>query len=94
MPGVIGTNYVTLGCLCTQQWDHQEIVIKARKHLQARGVSCWMDIDGGMKSDLYDSMAEGVTGAAVVVAFMSSAYELSENCQLGKAALTYACACT
>jgi hypothetical protein len=36
----------------------------------------------GMKSDLYDSMAEGVTGAAVIVAFMTRAYELSENCQL------------
>jgi hypothetical protein len=41
-----------------------------------------MDIDGGMKSDIYDSMAEGVQGAACVVCFMTKAYQSSGNCKL------------
>lgn len=35
-----------------------------------------------MQTDLYDSMAEGVQGAAAVVCFMSEQYQLSENCRL------------
>ena len=35
-------------------------VLKALKALQAHGVKCWLDIDGGMSRDIYDSMAEGV----------------------------------
>lgn len=42
----------------------------------------WMDIDGGMKSDIYDSMAEGVQGAACVICFMTQAYQDSSNCKL------------
>lgn len=41
-----------------------------------------MDIDGGMKSDIYDSMAEGVQGAACVICFMTQAYQDSANCKL------------
>ena len=41
-----------------------------------------MDIDGGMQRDIYESMAEGVTGAAAVLCFMSHDYENSENCEL------------
>jgi hypothetical protein len=51
--------------------DCQDVVTRARKELQARGVKCWMDIDGGMQTDIYDSMAEGVQGAACVLCFMS-----------------------
>ena len=46
------------------------------------GFLTWMDIDGGMRRNVYDSMAEGVTGAGCVVAFMSAEYERSENCRL------------
>ena len=35
-----------------------------------------------MQRDIYDSMAEGVSGAAVVVCFMSTSYESSNNCKL------------
>jgi hypothetical protein len=35
---------------------------------------------GGMKGDIYDSMAEGVEGAAAVVAFMTAQYQSSKNC--------------
>ena len=62
--------------------DCQDVVTRARKELQARGVKCWMDIDGGMQTDIYDSMAEGVQGAACVLCFMSKKYQQSENCKL------------
>ena len=42
-----------------------------------------MDIDGGVKRNLYDSMAEGVTGAGCVVCFMTEAYERSDNVRIG-----------
>ena len=35
-----------------------------------------------MASDIYDSMAEGVQHAAVIVCFMSQQYEDSKNCAL------------
>ena len=41
------------------------------------------DIDGGMRQNLYDSMAEGVTNAGCVVCFMTKQYELSENVRTG-----------
>ena len=41
-----------------------------------------MDISGGMGSDIYDSMAAGVSNASVVTAFMSQKYQDSENCML------------
>jgi hypothetical protein len=57
------------------QWDVQEAVVQIKDKLSLKGIKCWMDIDGGMKSDIYDSMAEGVQGAACVVCFMSQAYQ-------------------
>jgi hypothetical protein len=41
-----------------------------------------MDIQGGMSSDIYDSMAQGVQKAAVLLCFMSRTYQISENCKL------------
>ena len=35
-----------------------------------------------MKKDIYDSMAEGVQGAACIICFMSPAYQESANCKL------------
>jgi hypothetical protein len=56
--------------------------VAARERLKAKGVACWMDVDGGMSRNIYDSMAEGVTNASVVVCFMTAAYQASENCRL------------
>lgn len=64
------------------QWDVQEQVKEIKGLLNERQIKCWMDIDGGMKSDIYDSMAEGVQGAACVVCFMTQAYQDSANCKL------------
>merc|ERR1719272_2517835 len=64
------------------QWDVQEQVKAIKTLLNERNVKCWMDIDGGMKSNIYDSMAEGLQGAACVVCFMTQAYQDSANCKL------------
>ena len=62
--------------------DSQEQVMSVRQHFAALGIPTWMDIDGGMQVDIFDSMAQGVTKAAVVVAFISQRYQDSENCKL------------
>jgi hypothetical protein len=38
--------------MLSYQWSQQDKVVRVRKALQARGVNCWMDIAGGMKSDV------------------------------------------
>ena len=64
------------------QWDVQDQVKEVKGLLHERKVKCWMDIDGGMKSNIYDSMAEGLQGAACVFCFMTQAYQDSANCKL------------
>jgi male-specific lethal 1 len=68
--------------ILSYQWDNQEEVKVARDLLKAKGVPTWMDIDGGMQTDIYDSMAEGVGNAAVCIPFMTKKYSESKNCQL------------
>ena len=68
--------------MLSYQWDHQPQVTRAHDLLVKLGLKVWMDISGGMGSDIYDSMAEGVSNAFVVVAFMSQKYQDSENCML------------
>lgn len=63
--------------LCVQA---QTDVLAVREHFAKLGIPTWMDIDGGMMVDMYDSMASGVANAACVVAFMSQRYQDSENC--------------
>jgi hypothetical protein len=60
----------------------QHRVSRVRGALTQRGVECWMDIDGGMSGDIYDSMAQGVEKAAVIVPFLNADYQASENCML------------
>ena len=69
-------------CMFSYQWDSQEEVKQARQDMTKLGVPCWMDTSGGMQSDIYDSMAEGVQNAAVMVCFMTPAYQDSKNCAL------------
>ena len=68
--------------MLSYQWDIQEQVVAVRQRLMKKNIKTWMDIDGGMRRNLYDSMAEGVTNAGCVVCFMTRAYENSENCRL------------
>ena len=62
------------------QWDVQDRVIRMRNQLVAKGVRTWMDVDAenGMGVDMYESMAEGVSNAAVVVVCLTAAYSESE----------------
>lgn len=71
----------TKHAMLSYQWDSQDEVKRARELLEQGGVPCWMDLDN-MESDIYDSMAEGVQGAACVVCFMTQAYQDSTNCKL------------
>ena len=68
--------------MLSYQWDVQDRVITARHTLTQLGVPCWLDIDGGMQQDIYESIAVGVESAACVVCFMTQKYQLSENCKL------------
>jgi hypothetical protein len=68
--------------MLSYQWDHQAQVKRAHDMLARLGVKCWMDISGGMGADIYESMADGVSNASVVVCFMSQKYQESENCML------------
>ena len=68
--------------MLSYQWDHQVQVKCVHDLLTKLGIKCWMDISGGMGADIYESMAEGVSKASVVVCFMSQKYQESENCML------------
>ena len=68
--------------MLSYQWDNQDEVVRVRDLLNQRGIPTWMDIDGGMEVDIYDSMASGVQNAFCVVAFTSQKYQDSHNCQL------------
>ena len=39
------------------QWDCQSEVKSVREHFAKLGIPTWMDTDGGMQVDIYDSMA-------------------------------------
>jgi hypothetical protein len=73
------------------QWDNQAQVINVREHFAARGIPTWMDVDGGMQIDVFDSMAQGVANAAVVVAFMTQRYQDSDNCTYSVQMFAFAC---
>ena len=59
------------------RWVEQATVSRISQALTAEGFKCWMDIEGGMQVDLYDSMAVGVQNAAAIVACMSPAYQVT-----------------
>ena len=65
--------------MLSYQWDHQSQVTRVYDTLTRLGVKCWMDISGGMGSDIYESMAEGVSNASVVVCFMSQKCKYRSN---------------
>ena len=62
-------------------WDSQELVKKVYEKLEAGGIKCWMDIKGGMKSGMIDSMSEAVENAAAIIPFCTEKYQNSQNCK-------------
>ena len=79
-PGATGLFVPGKHAMLSYEWGTQSLVTRVRLVLSKRGVKCWQDIDGGMGSDIYDSMAEAVSNAAVVICFMSQLYQDSTNC--------------
>jgi hypothetical protein len=77
-PSAVTSKHVML----SYQWDHQVQVKRAYDLLTKLGINCWMDIAGGMSGDIYESMANAVSNASLVVCFMSQKYQESENCML------------
>ncbi|CAF1476117.1 unnamed protein product, partial [Didymodactylos carnosus] len=67
--------------MLSYQWENQDLVEQVYQFLTANDFSVWMDINGGMKANIYECMAEGVENAAAICCFMSPKYEKSENCQ-------------
>ena len=55
------------------QWDVQAQVVQIKELLNERNVKCWMDIDGGMKADIYDSVS---------IRFLSTTLSLSLSLSL------------
>eukprot|EP01045_Picozoa_sp_COSAG04_P006490 COSAG04_NODE_320_length_16877_cov_26.485401_1_plen_4766_part_00 len=68
--------------MLSYQWDQQSTVTRVHDTLTKLGVNCWMDTQGGMGVDIFDSMAAGVAKASCVVCFMSQKYQDSDNCKL------------
>ena len=77
-PGIRSTKHVML----SYNWEHQTQVKRVFDILTKLGLNVWMDVAGGMSTDIYDSMAKGVANASVVVCFMSQKYQESQNCML------------
>ncbi|CAF1476543.1 unnamed protein product [Adineta ricciae] len=64
-----------------------KVVSQIYDTLTNANIPVWFDLHGGVKDNLYKSMAEAVENASIVCCFMSPEYQESENCQLE---LTYA----
>jgi hypothetical protein len=68
--------------MLSYQWKHKKTVVAVEKLLREKHfIPTWIDIEN-MGKNVYDSMAEGVQGAAAMVCFMSNEYKDSRNCQL------------
>lgn len=67
--------------MLSYQWNKQDLVEKVYRGLRSHGINAWMDIHGGVKGNINDSMAQGVDGAAVICCFMTADYFGSRNCK-------------
>ncbi|KAJ3086901.1 hypothetical protein HK102_012218 [Quaeritorhiza haematococci] len=62
------------------QWDSQNTVLAVRSFLESKGLRVWMDLQQ-MKSNIYESMVEGITKSRVICPFLSIKYDQSQNCR-------------
>jgi len=67
--------------MLSYQWNTQELAEQVYQGLRSHGINAWMDVHGGVKGNVNDSMAEGVDGAAAICCFMTSDYFGSRNCK-------------
>ncbi|CAF1671385.1 unnamed protein product [Rotaria sp. Silwood1] len=73
--------------MLSYQWDNQKIVTEVYRRLSEKKIPLWMDIQGGMKGHLSESMAAGVENAVAICCFLTPKYQDSVAC---KDELTYA----
>ncbi|CAF4899864.1 unnamed protein product [Rotaria sp. Silwood1] len=73
--------------MLSYQWDNQKIVTEVYRRLSEKKIPLWMDIQGGMKGHLSESMAAGVENAVTICCFLTPKYQDSVAC---KDELTYA----
>ncbi|CAF1097637.1 unnamed protein product [Adineta steineri] len=62
-------------------WDIQKDVLEIYHRLQAHNIPVWMDIQGGMKDYLTESMSEAIENSAAVCCFITSKYQSSPYCK-------------
>lgn len=62
--------------MLSYEWGHQDLVKRIRDGMQQLGIPTWMDIEGGMAGNIYESMAKGVDGAGALVCFMTQKYQV------------------
>lgn len=67
--------------MLSYQWNKQDLAEQVYQGLRSHGINAWMDVHGGVKGNVNDSMAEGVDGAAAICCFMTSDYFGSKNCK-------------
>ncbi|CAF3193849.1 unnamed protein product, partial [Rotaria socialis] len=60
---------------------NQDIVSKIADILKGENIPVWFDGNGDMKTDMYESLANGVENAVAVCCFLTSDYEQSLSCQ-------------
>ncbi|CAF1013861.1 unnamed protein product [Rotaria sordida] len=73
--------------MLSYQWDNQKLVAEVYRRLNEKKIPLWMDIQGGMKGHLSESMAAGVENAVAICCFLTPKYQDSVAC---KDELTYA----
>ncbi|CAF4646495.1 unnamed protein product, partial [Rotaria socialis] len=60
---------------------NQDIVLKIADILKGENMPVWFDSNGDMKTDIYESLTNGVENAVAVCCFLTSNYEQSLSCQ-------------
>jgi hypothetical protein len=66
--------------MLSYQWNSQPMVKKVAEYLKKEDIPVWFDIDGDMKGNINQAMAEGVEQAALICSFHTPAYAKSVNC--------------
>jgi len=66
--------------MLSYQWGSQQLVKRVAAFFKSKKLLVWLDVDGGMKGNINQAMANGVEGACVVCSFATPAYARSPNC--------------
>ncbi|XP_028392697.1 uncharacterized protein LOC114517237 [Dendronephthya gigantea] len=64
------------------QWNIQDEILKLKKKLESKNITCWMDTDTMMGGDdLKKEIDRGIRGCKIVVSCVTEAYSKSDACQ-------------